>query len=439
MMGISWRWKHLTRLITIFLALAFIFGTSGCGPNPEDAIDKKDSAALEKMYNEASDKAKMAESIRQAFLERAFKVIETKDNDGRIKREQELLKTVGVMRNHNTAETKWLINAYDDFTDVARSDKALNDAEASFYKQNGMRYDAIANKKVEVSQLSVYVASKVNRDDPKSTEFYCTGHKKLYSTFDVMQLAGLTGRVMDNPDLPDTSFECVLDYGDNKYVKSGVTNVTAILRGAQDFHDDKGFTQKLDVYQVVSSNIIEEIRDVTNKRAAFKAAKDAFKDNAMKGNSNTTKPPSASQPVAKQADSANQAQNKSAQQATPTANNSNSGGITSSQARNLADDYIAALNRRDFQAAYSKYSKDWQSDFAYETWRRGYDNTISQRITSGNVSNAGTNRATIEFVLESKDRTGSSGTITRRFQGTWDVIRENGKLVLDNPDVKVLN
>ncbi len=120
-------------------------------------------------------------------------------------------------------------------------------------------------------------------------------------------------------------------------------------------------------------------------------------------------------------------------------NNTQSGGITSEEARGCVTGYINALNGRRFREAYNKLSTDWQGDFQYETWVRGYDNTISQRIDSAEIDNANSDCVTVNFVLKSTDRNSSGGTINRTFQGTWDVIRENGKLVLDNPNVKVVN
>lgn len=114
-------------------------------------------------------------------------------------------------------------------------------------------------------------------------------------------------------------------------------------------------------------------------------------------------------------------------------------GITSEEAKSCVAEYIGALNGRQFREAYNKLSKEWQSEFEYETWVHGYDNTVSQRISSAGIANANSECVTINFVLRSKDRNGSGGTINRTFQGTWDVIRENGKLVLDNPNVKVIN
>ncbi len=92
---------------------------------------------------------------------------------------------------------------------------------------------------------------------------------------------------------------------------------------------------------------------------------------------------------------------------------------TTADARRFVRDYYAALDARDFAAAWTMLSPDVQRAFGgFDPWRKGYKRTISHAPGGLNVTVAGTG-ATVGLTLRAGDR-GVCGRIAeRRFAVTW--------------------
>ena len=139
--------------------------------------------------------------------------------------------------------------------------------------------------------------------------------------------------------------------------------------------------------------------------------------------------------------------NKSVQQNTPATKavqNNNPNALTASQvtsiknnSRQVLVNYINLLNNRRFQEAYNMFSNNWQSQISFNEYRSGYDNTVphSQGVWVNRIDVMPNGRARVYFDLRSVDRKNGKN-IESKFRGHWDVITENGRLVLDNPEVR---
>jgi hypothetical protein len=97
--------------------------------------------------------------------------------------------------------------------------------------------------------------------------------------------------------------------------------------------------------------------------------------------------------------------------------------IVAAAARGFVRDYYAALDGRDFAAAWQMLSPDVQQAFGgFAAWRKGYARTVSNAPEGVTVTPAVTG-ATVGLTLRAGDR-GTCGRIAeRRFAVTWRLAR----------------
>jgi S1-C subfamily serine protease len=97
--------------------------------------------------------------------------------------------------------------------------------------------------------------------------------------------------------------------------------------------------------------------------------------------------------------------------------------------------HYQAIVARDFRAAWSHFSPAYQSRMSYDQWVAGYAQTRAvdlERVTQ--VSQA-SNGATVQISLASVDVQGS-GTVRKRFEGTWTLTMVQGTWKLDRPNIR---
>lgn len=100
--------------------------------------------------------------------------------------------------------------------------------------------------------------------------------------------------------------------------------------------------------------------------------------------------------------------------------------------------YFRNIDNKHFQASWRQLSPNWRTHFtSIDTYSAMYKDTLSQNIEIVNVEYVNSNKAVVYFKLVAIDRT-NSGTKKQFFAGKWDVIKQDGRLYMDNPDVKKL-
>lgn len=86
--------------------------------------------------------------------------------------------------------------------------------------------------------------------------------------------------------------------------------------------------------------------------------------------------------------------------------------------------------------AYSYFSSRFQSKVPFESWLKGFPNTISDTVENVKVTNLSNYEATAEINLTSKDNTGEGKILIRKWAGQWKLIKEWGEWKLDEPQIK---
>lgn len=109
-----------------------------------------------------------------------------------------------------------------------------------------------------------------------------------------------------------------------------------------------------------------------------------------------------------------------------------------SQAGDFLVSYFKNIDNKNYVAAWNQLSPEWRTHFtSIDTYSAMYKDTLSQDIEILDVTRVGNDRAVVHFKLTAVDRT-DTGTKRQFFAGKWDIIKQDGKLYMDNPDVKKL-
>ncbi len=109
-----------------------------------------------------------------------------------------------------------------------------------------------------------------------------------------------------------------------------------------------------------------------------------------------------------------------------------------SQAGDFLVSYFKNIDNKNYVAAWNQLSPEWRTHFtSIDTYSAMYKDTLSQDIEILEVTRVGNDRAVVRFKLTAVDRT-DTGTKRQFFAGKWDIIKQDGKLYMDNPDVKKL-
>jgi hypothetical protein len=106
------------------------------------------------------------------------------------------------------------------------------------------------------------------------------------------------------------------------------------------------------------------------------------------------------------------------------------------QASSAVQNFYTYVAQRDYQAAWSLYSRRLRGTQDYNGWVKGYATTQSVGgIHANNVSqNAST--ATVAFGVSSLDVINGQ-QVNRTYEGTWGMVFEDGGWKLDRPSVQV--
>ncbi|MDO4179177.1 MAG: SH3 domain-containing protein [Phascolarctobacterium sp.] len=104
-------------------------------------------------------------------------------------------------------------------------------------------------------------------------------------------------------------------------------------------------------------------------------------------------------------------------------------------ARSVFSSYYQDLNNKNMQAAYSKLSTAWQAQNPYSEWANGFKTTLDNKVTIIDRNYENENQVSISYELRCKDLIDGK-EIEQTFVGSWSVIKENGKWVLDSPKIR---
>lgn len=105
-----------------------------------------------------------------------------------------------------------------------------------------------------------------------------------------------------------------------------------------------------------------------------------------------------------------------------------------SSAEQLVRNFYADLNLRDFAAAWDRLTPAARAALGpYDTWRRGYDQTLSSE-PGGLVAMVSGNASTVRFTLRATDLDACARHVRQRFAMTWWLTRAGGRWRLGRAD-----
>jgi hypothetical protein len=100
--------------------------------------------------------------------------------------------------------------------------------------------------------------------------------------------------------------------------------------------------------------------------------------------------------------------------------------------------HYAHINSRNFAAAWDLLSPRFQAGMSYENWVRGFHTTRAVQTPSVSVVAQSGSSATVAVTIVSLDAAGSS-TISKTFQGTWNLVQSGGTWKLDTANIRQAN
>lgn len=110
--------------------------------------------------------------------------------------------------------------------------------------------------------------------------------------------------------------------------------------------------------------------------------------------------------------------------------------ITSAEAMERVRTFYYNLNQKYYDEAYSMFSQSWKNQVGFDGWVKGFATTVSQEANILNCDRSG-DVCRVYFQLRAVDNVDGQ-TVYSLFDGHWDVTRENGRVVLGNPEVRKL-
>jgi serine protease Do len=104
----------------------------------------------------------------------------------------------------------------------------------------------------------------------------------------------------------------------------------------------------------------------------------------------------------------------------------------------LVDYFYHTIASKDFVEAYSMLSSNWQNKMPYETFSKGYDNTLSVKIDSMTSRKITNNQVEVIAIIEATERINGNNKLNK-YKTTYKVGIEENKLKILEGQAKVLN
>ena len=110
--------------------------------------------------------------------------------------------------------------------------------------------------------------------------------------------------------------------------------------------------------------------------------------------------------------------------------------VTSQEAMERVRTFYYNLNHKYYDEAYSMFAESWKRQVGFTGWVNGFATTVSQEVNILSCDRTdGVCR--VYFQLRAVDNINGQDVYSL-FDGHWDVTRENGRVVLGNPEVRKL-
>lgn len=106
-------------------------------------------------------------------------------------------------------------------------------------------------------------------------------------------------------------------------------------------------------------------------------------------------------------------------------------------AKNNLVGYYTAIDKKDFNKAYSYLSSRYKKSKRFEDFKNEYNGIISSNVTVKNVSDKSDDSIDVEFTLNQKNRN-EEQTLDSTFEGKWTVVKEKEQWVLDQNNIKLV-
>jgi hypothetical protein len=114
------------------------------------------------------------------------------------------------------------------------------------------------------------------------------------------------------------------------------------------------------------------------------------------------------------------------------------GQASSSDSAQTVRQFYSHIGARDFQAAWNLLGPAFRSKNQYDGWVKGFENTRSVQTIAVATTSQSRDKATVEVTIISEDTMGSQ-QVTKRFQGTWDLVLVDGGWKLDVPIMRQID
>ena len=109
-------------------------------------------------------------------------------------------------------------------------------------------------------------------------------------------------------------------------------------------------------------------------------------------------------------------------------------GVTAEEAVERVRTFYYNLNHKYYDEAYNMFAESWKSQVGFDGWAAGFATTVSQEVNVLSWDRSG-DVCRVFFQLRAVDNIDGK-TVYSLFDGHWDVLRENGRAVLGNPEIR---
>ena len=93
----------------------------------------------------------------------------------------------------------------------------------------------------------------------------------------------------------------------------------------------------------------------------------------------------------------------------------------------------------NLEVSYEQLSPERRASMPFSSWASGYGSTLYDKLQNIKVLELTPDYAKVFVTFQSKDIANDGGTIVKNWEGTWTLVKENGKWYLDRSDIRLAN
>jgi hypothetical protein len=114
---------------------------------------------------------------------------------------------------------------------------------------------------------------------------------------------------------------------------------------------------------------------------------------------------------------------------------------TSATPEQTIREFYSLIGSQEFERAWKRFSNRYRSSLNenYSGWVDGFRSTQSVEVVAANVVTQSSDSATVAFTLVSLDHDETGATARKTFQGTWDIVLNDGVWRLDKPRIRLVS